>query len=738
MARSLALAVVLIGAGSAVHSPRLTAGVADVPFVQEVHVPHPLPTEGANDVRAIEVDTTGAVWAATAIGVYVLRPGAKEWALVLDQGPAYAVALGNAGSIWIGAWDGLYRVHQDGVEKVKGIAQPVSVLCSLGDSVMAFGPDGAWCVRDGKVVSLGTPYSKAPRDAVPDGEGGFWLATEVGLYHQRRDGLRLFRGPGQLVSANARALAFAPDGTLWIGGLGGIMIYRGERPLRQIRPKDGLPSAWVECVERGPDGRMWVGTRQGISRIGKGGYSVRHSRRWLLSDDVRDIAFGPDGTAWIATASGVSAIVPKPMTLAEKAAHFLHVCYRRHLREPYLVEQCLLPVPGDTSRWEPMDTDNDGLFTGMYLAMESFRYASTQDSEARERAHRAFEALRFLQEVTGTPGFVARTVIPATWKRMADPNRRISEHQWADMHVANPREKRVEQRWRLSRDKKWLWKGDTSSDEITGHMFGYHCFYRLAADDATKPKVRDQVCRIVDYIIDGGYVLRDLDGTHTKWGVWSPELLNGDPDWITEQGINSVEILAYLKLAHHLSGNEKYQQEYLRLLRECGYAENVRYAKTVDPAWRTHIDDNLLAQAYLILFDLETDADLLALYRQSIDWWYEQVRDEGSPFFDFVYAACIKQQPVQLERDIEYFRDTPLDLVCWTIDNSRREDVELVRRPELEQLQTARLLPPSERGLMRWDRNPWQAVWGDGGRTERPGTAWLLPYWMGRYYGWID
>jgi hypothetical protein len=51
--------------------------------------------------------------------------------------------------------------------------------------------------------------------------------------------------------------------------------------------------------------------------------------------------------------------------------------------------------------------------------------------------------------------------------------------------------------------------------------------------------------------------------------------------------------------------------------------------------------------------------------------------------------------------------------------------------------QTDRLLPISEINFTRWDRNPWQAAQGDGGHTESDGVFWMLPYWMGRYYGYI-
>ncbi len=56
----------------------------------------------------------------------------------------------------------------------------------------------------------------------------------------------------------------------------------------------------------------------------------------------------------------------------------------------------------------------------------------------------------------------------------------------------------------------------------------------------------------------------------------------------------------------------------------------------------------------------------------------------------------------------------------------------------MEDLQTSKLAPPSERGIMRWDKNPWRAVQGDGGNSESDGVYWMLAYWVGRYYEIIE
>ena len=42
---------------------------------------------------------------------------------------------------------------------------------------------------------------------------------------------------------------------------------------------------------------------------------------------------------------------------------------------------------------------------------------------------------------------------------------------------------------------------------------------------------------------------------------------------------------------------------------------------------------------------------------------------------------------------------------------------------------------PDERQIMRWNGNPYELDGGSAnGGSEDDGSAWLLPYWMGRYH----
>jgi hypothetical protein len=605
-------------------------------------------------------------------------------------------------------------------------------LCVLGsEGVYALGPHGVWLYNDNGCTKLDYPIARSVRDATSDGRNGLWIGSDVGLYHCNANATKHFVKPGHLLSAYIRGVALDGD-KLWAAGLGGVSILQDEKKVNGLLPKDGIPSIQVNCLKRSPDGVMWVGTAVGVVRYSQGGsHSLLLSRRWLLDDQVNDITFDKNGNAWIATAGGVSAIKRKKMTLASKQNYFYDVLMRRHIRDPWIAGQCHLPIAGDTTRWEPEDDDNDGEYTGNYLAMESFRYAVTKEEDAKLKAKKAFQFLKLLQEVTQTDGFFARTIVPYDWSFVHDMNRTYTDRQIADELVKEPRFKPVPVRWHKSRDGKWLWKGDTSSDEICGHMFGYFIYYELAADEAEKDIVRKHVAKIVDHLMANDFTLTDLDGKATRWGVWSPDKLNRDPEWSPDRSLNSMELLAFLKLAYYMTEDEKYQREYIRLIKEEGYQDNMANIQHQNPAWFIYFDVTLAAYQYPILLKCEKDPALLAFYQQHIDTWMEHRRGDKNPLLNFIYCFS-RNKKVELKPSVDLLKDTPLDLIDWTIDHTKREDISVVHYPVLDEIQVTELPPASIRGTIRWDKNPWGISSGNH-HVEREPVFWLLPYWMGRY-----
>jgi hypothetical protein len=712
----------------------------DKPFLQEFHDAHPINGGVAeNDVRSIVADKASNIWIATAAGIFRKQKNQRNWEAVItgpDNGPAYSVEADRENTLWLGTWNGLYTFKYNKLEKAAGPEGPVSALCSATEGLYALGPKGFWFDAGKGFKQINANISKSVRDVISDKNGGLWIATDVGLYHWTKNGLSHYYKTDALISGYTKGLAFGFDNNLWVAGLGGVTIRDSDKKQKELKPKDGIPTVYATAARYAPDSSMWVGTQLGVVRFKKdGSHSLLFSRRWLMDDQVNHIAFDQEGTAWIATPKGVSAIRKRKMTLSQKNDFFFDVLMRRHIRAPWIAGQAHLELPGDTTSWQAEDDDNDGEYTGNYLAMESFRYAATKDPAAKVNAAKAFAFLKLLQEVTETDGFFARTIVPSDWTSVHDGNRTFTEREKAEELVKEPRFKPVETRWHKSKDGKWLWKGDTSSDEMCGHMFGYYFYYTLAANAAEKKVIAAHVSEIVDHLINNNLNLIDVDGTHTRWSVWSPDKLNRDPEWLPDRNQNSMEMLAFLKLAYHMTGAKKYENEYLRLIKEEKYLENMAEVTRQNPAWLIYFDVVLQAYLYPILLKCETDPERHKFYKNHLTEWFEKRRADHNPLINFIYCYAANEK-AELGNSVDFLIDTPLDLVDWPIDHSQREDINIVRNPVLEDQQVDTLQPASIRMTVRWDKNPWTLAGGNP-QVEREPVFWLLPYWMGRYMNLI-
>ncbi|MCE7067775.1 regulator [Dyadobacter sp. CY326] len=713
----------------------------DKPFLQEYHDAYVLPGGIAeNDVRSIVADQQSNIWVATGAGIFLKKKNQREWQNVItgaDKGPAFAVAVDAENTVWLGNWNGLFTFKNGNLEKLDGPKGPISAICAASEGLYAWGPNGFWCNNGNGFKQLNDRISRSVRDVISDQKGGLWMATDVGLYHWTKDKLHHYYKTDALISGYTKGLAFDSNQQLWVAGLGGVTIRDSDKKQKELKPENGLPTVYATAVRRASDSTMWVGTQAGIVRYKPdGSHSLLFSRRWLMDDQVNHIDFDKEGTAWIATPKGVSAIRKRQMTLAQKSDFFYNVLMKRHIRAPWIAGQAHLKIAGDTTSWQPEDDDNDGEYTGNYLVMESFRYAATKNPEAKANAAKAFRFLKLLQEVTGTDGFFARTIVPSDWTNVHDGNRIFTEREKADELVKEPRFKPVEVRWHKSKDGKWLWKGDTSSDEMCGHMFGYYFYYTLVADNAEKKIIASHVSKIVDHLINNNLNLIDVDGTHTRWSVWSPDELNRDPEWLPDRNQNSMEVLAFMKLAYQMTGNKKYENEYIGLINKENYLENMSQVTSQNPAWLIYFDVVLQAYLYPILLKCERDPERLKFYKNHLNEWFAKGKGDHNPLINFIYCHSTGQK-VELANSIDFLVDTPLDLVDWPIDHSKREDIHIVRKPVLEDQQVNALQPASIRMTVRWDKNPWTAAGGNP-QVEREPVFWLLPYWMGRYMKMIQ
>jgi hypothetical protein len=600
------------------------------------------------------------------------------------------------------------------------------------------------------------------------GGGRAALAAAEGLFMREKDGawraLQPSDGARRWAPRDVRGVAFDTKGRLWFASPQGVGRLDGGE-WRLYTPADGLPYDDFTTAAAGEDGVVWLGTRRGAIRFDGQVWEYRQGRRWLPHDEVRSIAVESDGTAWFATAQGVGRIERKPMTLARKAALFEEEIEKRHLRTRFgYVLGVTLDRPGDASRSSQRDSDNDGLWTSMYGAAQCFAWAATRRPEARQRALRAFEALRFLGRVTqggehgAPPGFVARTVLPAagpdpnaTYTRERDEERRRSDRLW----------KVIVPRWPKSADGEWYWKADTSSDELDGHFFFYALFHDLVvSSEQERRALREHVGEIAEHLLRHGFRLVDHDGRPTRWGVFDPESLNHDPDWREERGLNSMSLLSYLKVAERITGEPRYAEAYRRLVRDHAYAANTLIPKTpFGPGSGNQSDDEMAFMGFYNLIRYETDPGLRQVYTLALHERWTVERPELNPFFNFVHAAVASGATFDdafgrrdlapsgewLEESLDTLRRYPLDRVDWRLTNSHRKDVVPLPAYARESGTTGKgyrnngkVLPIDERFVEHWNHDPWQLDQGGEGLRLADGSSFLLPYYMGLYHRFIE
>lgn len=479
---------------------------------------------------------------------------------------------------------------------------------------------------------------------------------------------------------------------------------------------EGLPVLDLTHVAVGSDRTVWLGSAHGLIRWKDGAFTYFAGPRWLPNDRVTALAPAAEGSVWVGTAAGVALLSQRSLTLADKAEIYQKDLESRDRRHGY-VTVMQLPAPGELKGARQEISDNDGLWTAMYIGSQAFRYSVTRSPQARAQAWRSMQALLRLESITGLSGFPARAI-----SKVDEPGHAgRSEGEWHPSPV----------------EPGWMWKGDTSSDEIDGHFFAFQLYYDLVANEDEKRQIRATCKRIMDRILKDGYYLVDLDGKPTRWGVWAPEKLNDDPEWWAERGLNSLEILSHLKVAHHIVGDPRYAQAYRELIDRHGYAVNTLGTKVVTGGEINHSDDELAFLSYYPLLQLEKDPALRTLYTASLRRSWEYERPEASPLWNFIYGASTGQ-PCDVDRAVQALQEIPLDLVKWPTRNSVRADLKY--DPAADRFNRRQLLQPlpwTERPLHKWNGNPFQADGGDG-REEEDQTMWLLPYWMGRSHRLIQ
>ena len=287
-------------------------------------------------------DGAGTLWVATDLAIDAL---AEHWALAEHGAPvekahepapdagrrpagsatmlhyrALGLARSAGGALWVG-------LRKGGLVRRDPITGQVRAVADL-DLIRTILPDPAgslWIGTDHGVARIDHPDDPLPTvsgsipatgpvfDLVFDNAGELWVLSEKTLYH--RDGLHRWHTVMQTDPGGGymtRSMAFAPDGTLWLGsfttGITRLHLDRGTVIARDRQLSTHLASQEVEMIRRDPAGLMWIGTDHGLD--------VTDGMRWrhldeqdgLAANDINESAMfnDDDGSSWFGTAGGLS------------------------------------------------------------------------------------------------------------------------------------------------------------------------------------------------------------------------------------------------------------------------------------------------------------------------------------------------------------------------------------------------------------------------------------------------
>lgn len=599
--------------------------------------------------------------------------------------------------------------------------------------------DGSFCeivdLPDG-TTTLAAHDNKAKYDET------VYIGSDVegllSLKGKRRHWAELLPDVTGVISQKIKCLQIDAMGHLWVGTDKGLNIYDGKNYWFNGNNLYSVPRGSFNDMYFANDGKKYFATDTGVVMLSEGKISYFSYGAWLMHPVVTKISVSKNGTIAAVTPRGISIITSQYMTLEQKANHFDELADKYFVRnEGYQVSRRLRKYGDMDSGWLA-NSDNDGLFTGLYCASQCFRYKVTGDAKAKENAKRAVDAMIKLTKISGKPGFTARATRYSHEENFGTGNR----EEW---HICedNP-------------DCEWL--GETSSDEMTGHYFAYGIYYDLVADDNEKKEIADVVKTITDHILENNFHLCDVDGVPTTWANWEPDLLNNDDRWFYERGTNSLEILSFLKTTYHVTGDDKYNQVFDMLIKKHHYAMNCMQYKCED-CHIAHIDDQLdFTNIYPLIMYTEDEAQK-EIFKMGLTHHFDYEKVERSPMFNIVYGA-LTDNPCDLENAAKSLAEMNLDLIRWPMYNSHRKDIvwdegqtEVGCAPQLKYP-----LEYSARVLVHYDGNQFTC---DSGAEEfveinsqtsnrsmsLPGShganatraampyIYLLPYWMGRAHG---
>ena len=709
------------------------------------------------DVRTALV-TQDAAWLGTSTGLFKGADAQATFTQVPLPDPEAPVAdldVAENGDLLVAHGNALRRLDSTG--KALGswdAGAPVTrtFWCNGGAFAIAAGTVRVTLGADLVAITPQPPGGAVHDGACLDGDPGPRLATDTGLWGNGESGwndlLKDVAKPGPVTRVAARGshLVAAVGDALYVHP--GVLVPAGP---------GGLPEGAITSLDVSDDGTVAaVGHAIGATRVALAGPPVVDhfvSQRWLPADDVRAVALGRGAAPalWVATTEGAARLEKAPTTLQDKAGRMMDQLDRWFWRLGGFVDaNAVFPDAGSDGPPILPDDDNDGQWTQEAVGAFCYAYQVTHDERWYQAAKKAITnmamqidlpAADFVKAGLGR-GFITRSFV-----RDDEGDVFTSKATLGNWHLVP---------WTDGHD--YYWKDDTSSDELTGHFYGFSIYWDLCAkDDAEKTWVAEHLTALVGSILDHGFKLLDLGGKPTTYGDYSPQRIpiavdgleacvNAGYDlvacmdvWAGSQFLDSVEILGGMLAAWHVSGEARFLDAYESLIAQ-RYGDcamfNTNMVTWVTTQSANYCDHELADLAFLTLLRYEPHPERRAKWVESMLAAYDWEKGERNPLKALAMIAAV-QDPPGVDEGVRTLVEYPEDLRQVRVDNQHRVDYELGGNDRFGDPQFKVAPPYDEMAVKRWDSNPYAVVDGDNASVRRAPNFWLLPYWGLRYYGAI-
>ncbi|MBZ0272523.1 hypothetical protein K8I61_10830 [bacterium] len=536
---------------------------------------------------------------------------------------------------------------------------------------------------------------------------------------------------------------------------------------------DGAARMIEEC-----DGGVFVATYDCLAGEGRYCEEGECVDRWRFNAPViDDCAADPDAT---------------PATLAQKAAYYDDIAARLHIHPDHKrIHHVTLDEGADeqTATWQDVidwhTGENDGLWTGLFIASQAFRYAATHDPDALAMLRVLVDGLRDGMEITGVPGLFTREFITPGIAGMscpADVTRYIpdvekDDNKWVKVDTdgailvydANEADFVRTTHFVPARFAGYCWLDNVSQDEYAGHLLALGSIVKLVDDPDVRADAVDMAEKVARHLLDNDMAFVDWDGRMTEHGREWPGALTDFPGYNTILGLNPVKIGAVASGAADLvdyydncllqrDGPVKCIDQYFAPPLPFDFWLGLPGLYIGRDACKSNWNNFAMyfANIFTLIWYEHAHLDLLenmqALLETQVFYHGDNAREmanQHNAAWALIYASMKNLAPGSTGHDTAAIEDAVCQLQRFPESKAQPEihvgeaeyptDFTCESRFDGEYL-TFDPVPVHQRcpKTFTWWSNPYEHQDCTANpRSIRHPADYLLPYWMARYFGWI-